>query len=54
MSAAHVGGNHLPPSSYFSTSSAKDSGLVTGQLEPGDMSGREIRSEKEATEMQNK
>lgn len=55
MSPAHFEGNQLPPSSSpsFSTLSARmDSGLATGQPEPGDTSGREIRSKK-ATEIWN-
>lgn len=46
MSPAHFEGNHLPPSSSpsFSTLGVRmDNGLATGQPEPGDTSGREIR-----------
>lgn len=56
MSPEHFEGNHLPPSSSpsFSTLGARmDNGLATGQPVPGDTSGREIRSEKKATEIWN-
>lgn len=54
MSPAHSEDNHLPPSSSsFSTLGVRtNNGLVTGQPEPGDTSGRDMRSEKEATELQ--
>lgn len=53
MSPARFEGNHLPPSSSsFSTLGARmNSGLASGQPEPGDTSGWEIRSEKEAREI---
>lgn len=48
MSPAHCEGIQLPPSSSsFSTLGAQmNNGFATGQPEPGDTSGREIRSER--------